>query len=242
MTFYYAAHSNRSLEEVCNRLQTSLDLPAFSRWGEAPFIYTEPGDWSWASVSNGKFGLRLSRMERPAAADVWMPGQPADTNFHVALSTDREPPEFAVRLRAALGSPVQQYADVDSVWTVAAEAEHYYRRVRQTCCPGEVTIFTLRLSPTLDAFPCRFVAEVDYDAVERECYVEPEHARAYVHAVEAGVDACVQRWTMTGRPVGHLEVALTEIRIHLIDSSVRRFREGGARALEQVLEQHAIIL
>jgi hypothetical protein len=99
---YFAARSGAKLESVCEALGAAFDLP--------PFEFDSHDTWRYAWTEGRGLRLNVTKARGYRTVETWMPGCPAEVNYQVILTAESEPPGFASRLAAALGSEVMRYA------------------------------------------------------------------------------------------------------------------------------------
>ena len=102
MNAYYAAKSRAKLESVCEALSATLGLP--------PFEFDSHDTWRYAWSEGPGLRLNVTRASGDRTIEAWMPHCPSGVNYQVILTAESEPPGFASRLAAVLGSEVARYA------------------------------------------------------------------------------------------------------------------------------------
>jgi len=96
MDVYFAARSGAKLEGVCEALSAGFDLP--------PFEFDSHDTWRYAWSEGRGIRLNVTKARGYRTVETWMPGCPIGVNYQVILTAESEPPDFASRLAAALGS------------------------------------------------------------------------------------------------------------------------------------------
>ena len=103
MWIYYAARSTVELEDVCEALEISLDLP--------PFEFDGHDTWRYAWSDNDIIGLYVTEADDFQTIETWIAGCPQGVNYQVSLCAEGEPPDFAWRLVRALKSEAVRFAE-----------------------------------------------------------------------------------------------------------------------------------
>jgi elongation factor G len=117
--------------------------------------------------------------------------------------------------------------------TVTHEVRQPIRHVNQMASGGSyVAVFTLRITPSRDSQNVAFSSEAS----------DPHLESWMESAIERGVREFVAQRQRDGRPVGCFHVALTDIRVHLVDSKEIAFMRAAVMAMTQAFEAYETLI
>jgi elongation factor G len=155
--------------------------------------------------------------------------------LHLDILVDRLKREFKVE--ANIGSPQVAYRE-----TISKPVTHAYTHKKQSGGSGQFAEVVLEISPTQPGEGYSFESRIVGGVVSKE----------YIPGVEKGIKSVMDSGPLAGFPVIDFKVALTDGKMHDVDSSVLAFeiasrmcmREGlkkaGAKLLEPIMKVEVV--
>lgn len=106
LLFYYAAHSDAELAQVCSELQAEFGLKDFQ--------YDVHDNWEHAHATKEGLELNVTKADDSNTIEQWIPGTPSGVNYQIIITAQAEPENATDVICRVLRSPVSKFAESHS--------------------------------------------------------------------------------------------------------------------------------
>lgn len=240
MTVYYAAEVDASLELICTRLREALGLGNFTYSEREPwYVRSELGDYleeAWHTTESATILASRGRGRKVHPIDWRVHGVPSGANVQIVAHSATPLLDMTKAVNSAFVRDTSPSAELDTIWTINRELTQPIRRIQQAGGGEFVAIFTLAIRPNLDHWGIRFSNSARFEEGE------PDEADMWASYIGAGVQAFARDALREGRPIGYLDIEVTELVYHEVDLKTSAFYRTGKTALEDIFERYGIAL